>query len=119
VGQLTVELLPASGHGAGTFWGPFWARGGQGWGPRLRAICGMRRSGNLGRGVALWGSGLWLSPGGRRKQVRTEGAQRRRRAHVAAPQVGQEGAFLKGGLGQQRWAVTVVDFLFKSVAVVN
>ena len=62
-------------------------------GPRLRAICGVRRSGNLGRGMALWGSGLWLSPGGRRKQVRTEGAEHRRAepAEVAAPQVGREG----------------------------
>lgn len=32
MGQLMVELLPAYGHGAGTFWGPFWARGGQGGG---------------------------------------------------------------------------------------
>lgn len=62
-------------------------------GPRLHAICGVRRSGNLGRGMALWGSGLWLSPGGRRKQVRTEGAKHRRAepAEVAAPQVGREG----------------------------
>lgn len=62
-------------------------------GPRLRAICGVRRSGNLGRGMALWGSELWLLPGGRRKQVRTEGARHRRAepAEVAAPQVGREG----------------------------
>ena len=68
-------------------------------GPRLCTICGVRRSGSMGRGVALWGFGLWLSPGGRRKQVRTEGAECRRRDDVATPQVDWEGAFLKGGAG--------------------
>ena len=67
--------------------------------------------------------GLWAVALARREEEASEDrrsqAQACRASRSGCSTGGPGGAFLKGGLGQQRWAVTMVDFLFKLVAVVN
>lgn len=65
--------------------------------------------------------GLWAVAFARREEEASEDRRSRAQAQSRSgcSTGGPGGAFLKGGLGQQRWAVTTVDFLFKLVAVVN